>query len=564
MDTRPLRASGKAGGAFHRLPAAASKTTSPSALTAKHGREPVGRGDESGVGHAQQLEQPDAQEVVKGTLPGPGEYDAEHRVRQVVAPHCAGLLQQRELREARDPRVGAERDRGVGWADAQASLRRGAHRRTLGLEDEAKAETHREEVLDGHGALGRHRVLQGPVDMTQHALIGQLRHEPLHGILECEHTVFRQRHGESSHHRLRIRADTHQGVTSQRRANAGRDGACCLHRCMTVAQNADDGARDVTDVNVRTDRVQQHLCLHTTILTGPCGGRRSTHRARSGAVRTPIPTQRFAVHGNPPPSRRPCSLAPHSIPALPEARDALTDRSAVRSRTEQIPSVPGNVDEDGDLPVGLAPRFGHELDAHLFHTRVSGLEVLDPQEQPDASRELIPDRTGLLLAVGLSEQQSACRSRRPYDHPSLGSSVVSDRRQVFDELKAEHVDEEPDGLVVVVDDQCELLEVHAYQPITTIRHADWTHPGSFRKKSTQRWDRERPINGVTGHDRLALPTGAFDKPRIACRKGTFCHPHARQATRSGRGRVMRCSWQSRCGWRDVLGAFDDHRVVAIA
>jgi hypothetical protein len=42
----------------------------------------------------------------------------------------------------------------------------------------------------------------------------------------------------------------------------------------------------------------------------------------------------------------------------------------------------------GTLPV--LPRFGQELDAHRVHPRVRRLEVLDPQEQPDASRELIP------------------------------------------------------------------------------------------------------------------------------------------------------------------------------
>jgi hypothetical protein len=40
-------------------------------------------------------------------------------------------------------------------------------------------------------------------------------------------------------------------------------------------------------------------------------------------------------------------------------------------------------------------------------------------------------------------------------------SVVGQRWRVFDELEAEDVDEEPAGTVVVVDDQSDLLEVHA-------------------------------------------------------------------------------------------------------
>ena len=71
----------------------------------------------------------------------------------------------------------------------------------------------------------------------------------------------------------------------------------------------------------------------------------------------------------------------------------LRDGSAVRSRPEQIPAVPGDVDEDDDLSVLLLPRLGDELNAQAAHACVCRLEVVDPQEQPDASRELISNRT---------------------------------------------------------------------------------------------------------------------------------------------------------------------------
>ncbi len=123
--------------------------------------------------------------------------------------------------------------------------------------------------------------------------------------------------------------------------------------------------------------------------------------------------------------------------------------------------IAGNIDEDDDLPVRLVPRLGEELNAHAAHPVIAGLEVVNPQKEPDPARELIPDRTRLPVTVRLSEQQRAGRAGRPNDHPPLGPSVVGQGRRVFDELEAEDVHEEPDGTVVIVDDQRELLKMHA-------------------------------------------------------------------------------------------------------
>lgn len=53
------------------------------------------------------------------------------------------------------------------------------------------------------------------------------------------------------------------------------------------------------------------------------------------------------------------------------------------------------------------PRLGDELDPHVAHAVVGGLEAVDPQEQADAFRELTSDRTRLRPAISLSEQQRA-------------------------------------------------------------------------------------------------------------------------------------------------------------
>lgn len=94
------------------------------------------------------------------------------------------------------------------------------------------------------------------------------------------------------------------------------------------------------------------------------------------------------------------------------------------------------------------------------HPLPCALEVVDPEEQADSTGELTTDDLGLARPVGPCEQQPGLRSRRPDDDPPLGTPVVRRRTRVLDELERQRVDEEPDGLVVVVDQQGRVLEVH--------------------------------------------------------------------------------------------------------
>ncbi len=231
-------------------------------------RQPAGRGDEGAVRHPQRIEEPRAQQLVERAPTGAGEHDTEHGVGQVVAPDGAGLLQQWEVGEARNPRIGSKRDGGIGRPDAKGRLRRHPQRRAVGLEHEAKAETHRQQVLDGHGVPGRHGVLEGPVEPTQHAPVGELGDEPLHRIRKGERPLPRERQRQRGHHRLRVRTDANQSVNGHRGVPARCGHARSVQRHLVAAQNAHNSARDLTSVDVRSDRFQQHVNLHAVILSG--------------------------------------------------------------------------------------------------------------------------------------------------------------------------------------------------------------------------------------------------------------------------------------------------------
>lgn len=95
------------------------------------------------------------------------------------------------------------------------------------------------------------------------------------------------------------------------------------------------------------------------------------------------------------------------------------------------------------------------------HPSPSCLEVGNTEKQPDSTCVLTADRNDLLLAVGLSEEQSRLRLWRPDDDPSFRTSVVRRRRRVLGELEPQRINEEPDGIVVVLDDHGGVLNVHA-------------------------------------------------------------------------------------------------------
>lgn len=130
----------------------------------------------------------------------------------------------------------------------------------------------------------------------------------------------------------------------------------------------------------------------------------------------------------------------------------LKDSLPAWAWAQQVPAVPGDVDEDSDQPGRLLAWLGDECDAGTAHPVVGGLEILDTEEQPDTASELVTNRTGLAFSVRLGQQQPGRCPWRPHDDPTLRSSVIGQRRRVFNELEAEDVDEESDRIVIVIDD----------------------------------------------------------------------------------------------------------------
>ena len=109
-------------------------------------------------------------------------------------------------------------------------------------------------------------------------------------------------------------------------------------------------------------------------------------------------------------------------------RFGISEGSTSPSRTEEVPAVAGDVDEDDDLAVGLDARGSGELDLCRQHARIRGVEVVDLQEEADPAAELVADERRLDLAVGLREEDAGLGVGRPDHDPTLGSTVVGQRR----------------------------------------------------------------------------------------------------------------------------------------
>jgi hypothetical protein len=88
-------------------------------------------------------------------------------------------------------------------------------------------------------------------------------------------------------------------------------------------------------------------------------------------------------------------------------------------------------------------------------------EVVDAKEQTDTTCELFADGTRLIVAISPSQQQSRARVWGSHDDPTLRPPVVGHRRRVLDKLEAQRIDEEANGIVVVLDDQGKALEMHS-------------------------------------------------------------------------------------------------------
>ena len=91
---------------------------------------------------------------------------------------------------------------------------------------------------------------------------------------------------------------------------------------------------------------------------------------------------------------------------------------------------------------------------------VRRLEVVDAQEHPDSTGELLADGIALVVTIGSGEQDASLGARRFHDHPSLRAAIVGGRRRILDEFEPEGLGVERDRLVVVVDDDRSQLDVH--------------------------------------------------------------------------------------------------------
>jgi len=108
----------------------------------------------------------------------------------------------------------------------------------------------------------------------------------------------------------------------------------------------------------------------------------------------------------------------------------------------------------------------------------------------------VSDCSGLLVTVGLREEQSGLRIGRSHDDPPLGSTVVGGRRRILDQLEAERADEELDCTVVVVDDERDVLDHHS----CTLGRVPRTTATAGRLPGVTRESRARSADGESFTD----------------------------------------------------------------
>ena len=110
---------------------------------------------------------------------------------------------------------------------------------------------------------------------------------------------------------------------------------------------------------------------------------------------------------------------------------------------------------------------------------VGDVEVVDSKKQTDPTGKLVSESGSLTFTIGLSEQETCLRCRRPHDDPPLRTTVVGQRRRVLDKLEAHHRHEEFDGAVIVLDDDSYVFEMHPLQhksgPRSTVTYISCMH-----------------------------------------------------------------------------------------
>ena len=184
--------------------------------------------------------------------------------------------------------------------------------------------------------------------------------------------------------------------------------------------------------------------------------------------------------------------------------------SAGPSRSQRLPAMSTNT---ATRPYGSVRGNDDELDTRGHHPFERSLEVVDAQEEPDPSGRLLPDRRRLVVAVGASEQDAGLGAGRANDDPSFRAAVVRQRRGVLDQFEPEHIDEELDRRVVLLDDDRDQPDVR--HVCAAVRSVSGSAAGSADHV-------HRPVAGAVGRSRNTgadAGVGAAEHDRSVRRAG---------------------------------------------
>jgi hypothetical protein len=191
------------------------------------GRQPVelrGRHAESGVLHAERLEDAFTEERLQRLARGARDQHAQHLGPRVVHPPLARLVHQRQRPQAADPLVGRMWRRRLRGPDAELLLVHGLLDRIVARRHHDHAEPHaeRQQVAHGDRPLRRHRVVERPVEPPEDRAPRQLGQQPIHRLVQPELALLHQDHGRRGRDRLGHRGDAKDRVAPDRVAAAER------------------------------------------------------------------------------------------------------------------------------------------------------------------------------------------------------------------------------------------------------------------------------------------------------------------------------------------------------
>ncbi len=64
----------------------------------------------------------------------------------------------------------------------------------------------------------------------------------------------------------------------------------------------------------------------------------------------------------------------------------------------------------------------------VHHSVIRRAEIIDPQEEANATGELVSDDANLMFAIGTGKEDARLGSRRPDNDPALWTPLVCQRR----------------------------------------------------------------------------------------------------------------------------------------